>query len=33
VLVVIVVCAVEPQHRPGQLVDIWGLVAGGHHET
>src|ERR1700754_1999464 len=36
VVVVVVVCAVEPQHRPGQLVDVWGFrgfPAGGHHET
>src|SRR5882757_3493643 len=33
VLFVIVMCAVEPQHRPGQLVDVWGFPARGHHET
>jgi len=32
-IVVIVVCAVEPQHRPGELVDVWGLIARRHFRS
>src|SRR3954447_2082727 len=32
VIVVVVVCAVEPQHRSSKLIDVWGLVARCHQD-
>jgi hypothetical protein len=32
VLVVIVMRAVEPQHRPSKLVDVWGVALVAHYD-